>query len=483
MAKTNQSGEIPYGYQKTPYGYGVIPGGPLDPQINKDSTAKAIPFKDLPVAAPASAGITPKKPAPSYFDEINDTTDAFGIYKDMAKTGLTSSEAAAAAAREQLKASQADLFGKTREEIDTYSKLLDTVFAPSYKRVDENLERTVDTADLNAASRGSARGSRQEDKVMQLNQSAEDARMAIDAQREAQMRLYEAQLRGATAGELKVYQDALVNAEDNVKQAENVLAQAEQGILSQQLSLEESRRVAEQEAFKNYLEESGQYYNPITGQFSSSLSGQQKSATIDKTIAESIYSEAKGAEAKANAAKLLDEIQRGNFITNSFADEFGNTSIQVFNKDTGEYEITDVGKLSPTASAILSAQYGGRGGGGGSGSGGSDISALAASLVEQGQTSADVARYGAEGVPGVGKLPSKDFNALIGDMRFLEGQAYDYKTALNQGTYANGGYGALINRYATGGAPKAYVPLSERNLTQADVWKRLGIGTPSSSFF
>lgn len=482
----NQAGptaqnDAPYGYQKTPYGYGVIPGGPLDPQVNAASTAKAIPYRDIPINAPVKTNYEN-----SLGFGVDSTKNASDIYKKLANEMLTSEQQRAISARNQLMEARTLSEQDIANKLASQNTLLETMFNPRREGIDRNLDVSIDTSNLNAASRGSVRGSRQEDKIINLNREADSARAAVDAQQQAQLALYEAQLRGASAGELKAYEALVMDAEKGVREAEARVAQAKEGVLTQQLALDEERRANEKSAFENFLKESGQYYNPTTGELAQGLSGMKGEAEINKTLAEAIYSEAKGTEARANAQKLLDEITRGNFVTNSFADEFGNTSIQVFNKDTGEFEITDVGKIGPTANAILSAMYGGGGGGGGrGGGGGGDVSALAYALAEAGYTSTDVAAFGTDSIPGLGKLPQGEFIQLVGDMRGIEDMLYandvntrlGYVGQLTTKPSSNALLGAL------GGTPsiKPYNP--NQTQTTSQYLQKLGLGPSNGGWF
>ena len=301
----------------------------------------------------------------NYLGDIYDPTAAQDIIKKMAEQGLLSAQDAEKMQRERLGIAETESEARIRRETETQNQLLNTMFEPQRQQLADNLNRTIETADLTSASAGSVRGSRQSDKIVQLNQVADAARAALDAQQQAQLRLYQAQLRGAEASELKVYQDAVANAEGDVKAAQNTFAQAQQGVLASQLEQQEKKQAAQADAYKTYLDETGQVLDPMTGQLINSLSGMEKQAKIDETVANSILKDAQGVEAKANAAKLLDAITRGNYVSNSFSDEFGNTSIQVFNADTGASEIIDVGKISKPAAELLKAMYGKASGGGG----------------------------------------------------------------------------------------------------------------------
>lgn len=417
---------------------------------------KPVPVKDLPVVPPVNASNSKNGPAapgmqwvqqpggeykqfaipgyvgPSgngqipgdnfmenYLGDIYDPTAAKKIIEQMAQQGLISAQDAEKMQRQRLGIAETESEDRVRRETETQNQLLNTMFEPQRQQLVENLARTIEAADLTSAAAGSVRGSRQADKVVELNQIADANRAALDAQQQAELRLYQAQLRGAEASELKVYQDAVAIAERDVTDAQSAFAQAQQGVLQSQLDTEEAIVNKKAEDLKSYLTETGQVLDPTTGRLIESLSGKEKQSKIDETVANSILKDAQGVEAKANAAKLLDAITRGNYVSNSFSDEFGNTSIQVFNADTGASEIINVGKIGKPAAELLQALYGKAVGGGGSGSksGSSSMTGLAASLLEQGITSQQVALMGADAVPGLGKLPQDQYLRLIDDMR------------------------------------------------------------------
>jgi len=237
-------------------------------------------------------------------------------------------EAALADIERQRGISESNMASKLRAQ----QELLDIQFAPQYQRADENLDRTIVSANLGAAAPGSVRGSRQSERIVQLNQAGQDVKNAISAQKQAQLALYKAQLQGASDEVMKGLQNRLNGIIDSRREAETNLELAKEGAMAQQI--ESAGRLKEQQLkqLSEFYEAQGQAVHPVTGAIINSLEGDQMKADIAKT--------------NASTLEIYGKTQDRNLDIEYFEDEMGNTTATIYNKSTGEFTVSNLGRLS-----------------------------------------------------------------------------------------------------------------------------------------
>jgi hypothetical protein len=235
-------------------------------------------------------------------------------------------------------------------DLQNQKALYDQLYAPRFDEAMAGTERSKDASNLSAAFSGSVRGSRQEERLQDLETQGNKMLAALEAEKMAQLRLDEAVLRGANDLEVQSLQDQIAGIQTQKSAIESTIRLAEENLLAEQYSIAADREKAQADALKDL----GYVMNPLTGELEETLVAQEKYAQILNTNAET--------------AKLVDAVTNKKMdIYDVRADENGNSTAVLFDPYTGEVTTINLGKLDPARAAALTGYRGSGGGSGGSG--------------------------------------------------------------------------------------------------------------------
>ena len=255
----------------------------------------------------------------------------------------------------ELDAKKLSVEEQLQADLKKLSDTLNLAFAPQISAVKEAGEATGEAAAFTAAGAGSVRGSRQTEMQIDIERQTGEAVAAVEAEKAAQLMLGEAQLRGASDEVLESLNQRVIDLGDSRRQIEADLELAKAGILDEQVAAAQKLEEDQLAALQAQAEAQGLHYNPFTGETVSSLEGEKLKADI--------------ALQDAKTADIYNKLQQPNIDIQYFTDELGNVTAQAFNKDTGEFETVELGKLGASQKWAIGALNTGSTGGGGGGGG------------------------------------------------------------------------------------------------------------------
>jgi hypothetical protein len=267
---------------------------------------------------------------------------------------LESRTAAELSAEEALSRGQIMSEDQLRREFETQRQLRESQFAPRFQQLEKNRELAQQSLGFAGAARGSLFGNRQQQFVDDLNQKASEASGTLQAELNAQLRVDEAALRGASDAELAPLREAVNNARAAREETEQTLELAQNEFLASQAEAAGNLQVAQQEAIAKFYEDQGLAYNPVTGE----------TALNPKFEAEVRSKLSTAAKTDAQALEILNALENPEMEVKYFTDNSGFVTATFSDPVTGEVFSTPVGDIGASKAAS------GAGGAGGTGLGG-----------------------------------------------------------------------------------------------------------------
>ena len=238
-------------------------------------------------------------------------------------------------------------YTKMGQQGTAYLDNLKQSYTPQYNRIDDVTAQMQEATRFSGAAAGSVRGSKQEQNQQEVLAKADIAKQAVDAEIQAKMEMYQAQLQGAPPAELTAMQSKLEGIRDRRLQSELDLATAQEDAQTAQVEGAAAAQAMQLEKLDQYYAAQGLSVNPFTGEAVSSLEGQKMKAEI--------------ANSDANTAKAYAAANDANIDITYKTDELGNVSAIVSDKSTGEFEMLQLGKLDAAQQWAIGATGGGNG--------------------------------------------------------------------------------------------------------------------------
>lgn len=204
--------------------FGERPESAVAPEIQTMSPPPSIePFKLPEIAPPKMPSIPPGMSA-----------EEFG--KGMAEAGKPVLEHLA-----DVESIRGEEFktGKERIQSELETRLGDLpddvkqLFAPSFTRLQESEDRSVETARRITSAVGSARGTRAAEMELEIKDRAQQQREGLDTEARLRQQMLEAEARGGAAEEIDKLRTAYENAQTNTLGMQAQLAAAEKGMLEE----------------------------------------------------------------------------------------------------------------------------------------------------------------------------------------------------------------------------------------------------------
>lgn len=218
-----------------------------------------------------------------------------------------------------------------------------TRFAPSFRRLEEDEARQVETARRISAGSGSGRGTRAAEMEGLIKEKASERRAALDSQRRLEERKLIAEAEGATRSQLEAFDSAISTARERVLSLEREQVEFERGLT------EKSFEVAEQaRQFDADLQIKAQ--NALTNAFRAELEGARLDASTQKDLVELALKMPLGQEVQVGDFLVTGlDVPEPNLQLMQTTDNAGNVSLISVNKNTGEVTVTGLGPIGKGA--------------------------------------------------------------------------------------------------------------------------------------
>jgi len=357
--------------------------------------------------APENTGIDD----PTGGADVDGQTDSFTEISDLSLSQKTEAERLAAL---RLQEETDRLQTQLEKDIAMSNQLIEDRFTQRKQMLADQTERAVSSLGFSTAAAGSVRGSRREQRQIELENQAAVMQQSLQAEINLEKKIAEAALKGATAEELEPLKNNLARAKEATDAAQAQFDLAEQGLLQGQIEAASAAEIAAFEQANAALEAQGLVVDPISGEIVTTQEGEKIKANILKS--------------NAQTAEIWDKISQPNIETKYFTDELGNVTASVFDKDAGEFETLNLGKLGKAEKWALGIGLSGTGGsGGGAGAGGVSefgfdptLATVYNDILEGGDPVEVANKYGYKG-----------------DARDLRAQSGNYEVAINAGYTIN----------------------------------------------
>jgi len=255
---------------------------------------------------------------------MDDFTEIANLYKSL----YGEAEATAAG---QLKTAQELAAEKLAQDIEAMNQVIDVNYANKQQALADQLQGQTQALGFSTAAAGSVRGSRREQRQIELENNAAIAQSALNQEIAMQKQLMAGQLKGLSDEQLEPLRENLARAQANTKAAQERFAMAEAGLLEEQQAAASAAELAAFEQYNAALEAQGLVQDPLTGEIVTTLEGEKRAQEILKL--------------NAQTAEIYDKIAQPNIESKYFTDELGEVTMSVYDKDTGEIELVPLGKL------------------------------------------------------------------------------------------------------------------------------------------
>jgi len=241
----------------------------------------------------------------------------------------------------EIETEQAKVESEIQAELAIQKASLAEMYAPQYDEIKAGLLRAQESAMRSAGAAGSARGSRQAQKQIDLSQQAAKVEQALAAEQGMQLRLIEAQLRGEPSEVLDALKAQMSSLSSTRQQIQTQMVLAEEELLAVQATIAAQVQEQQLQMFLDTLEAQGLTIDLFTGETVTTLAGQEIKSNFALT--------------DAKTAEIYMKLQQPDLNVEYFNDEMGNTFANLVDLKTGTVETIELGKLSAVQKWVIDA--------------------------------------------------------------------------------------------------------------------------------